>query len=87
MLIRMVASEEGNDKAIGLPITAQVPEQFAGCRMASRARQVALAGPLRLVQGGTGLVARLPVYLHDRGQMNISGASSVGDRCTKTVRH
>jgi sensor domain CHASE-containing protein len=65
MVIRMVYPKEGNDKAIGLDYRL-VPEQFLAVERARESRQIVLAGPVHLVQGGTGLVARLPVYLHDR---------------------
>ena len=65
MVIRMVYPKLGNEKAIGLDYRS-VPEQFVAVERARQSRQIVLAGPLQLVQGGTGLVARLPVYLSDR---------------------
>ena len=65
MVIRMVYPKLGNEKAIGLDYRS-VPEQFVAVERARQSRQIVLAGPLQLVQGGTGLVARLPVYLNER---------------------
>ena len=65
MVIRMVYPVQGNEKAIGLDYR-QVPEQFLSVERARQTRQIVLAGPLKLVQGGNGLVARLPVYLNDK---------------------
>jgi PAS domain S-box-containing protein len=62
MVIRMVYPVPGNEKALGLDYRT-VPEQFVAVERARLSRQIVLAGPFRLVQGGTGMAARLPVYL------------------------
>lgn len=64
MVIRLMYPLQGNEKAIGLDFR-QVPAQFATAEQARVSRQIVLAGPLNLVQGGVGLVARMPVYLPD----------------------
>ena len=64
MVIRMVYPLEGNERAVGLDYRTQ-PSQFAAVEAARISRQIVLAGPLDLVQGGVGLIARLPVYLPD----------------------
>ncbi|AXS80329.1 PAS domain-containing protein [Dechloromonas sp. HYN0024] len=64
MVIRWVHPIEGNEKAIGLDYR-NTPAQFPAVERARLSRQIVLAGPLNLVQGGVGLVARLPVYLPD----------------------
>lgn len=64
MVIRMVYPKSGNEKAIGLDYR-KVPEQLSAVERARQSRQTVVAGPLKLVQGGSGLIARLPVYLND----------------------
>ncbi len=64
MVIRMVVPMKGNEAAIGLDYR-KVPAQFEAAERARLTRQVVLAGPLNLVQGGVGLVARLPIYIND----------------------
>ncbi len=64
LVIRLMVPLQGNEKAIGLDYRT-VPSQLPAVEKAQQTRQVVLAGPLTLVQGGTALVARLPVYLHE----------------------
>lgn len=64
MVIRFMYPIAGNEAAIGLDYRA-TPEQF---EMADRARtsgQMVLTGPVKLVQGGLGMIARFPVFLGD----------------------
>jgi PAS domain S-box-containing protein len=65
LVVRMIYPLTGNEKAINLDYRA-VPEQWAAVELARDTRRIALAGPVNLIQGGIGLVARLPVYLHDQ---------------------
>ncbi|MDP2882067.1 MAG: PAS domain S-box protein [Azonexus sp.] len=62
MVIRLMYPLQGNERAVGLDFRT-VPEQLATVEQARESRQIVLAGPLNLVQGGVGLVARMPVYL------------------------
>ena len=64
MVIRWVHPMAGNEQAVGLDYRT-APGQFATVERARVSRQIFLAGPLNLVQGGVGLIARLPVYLSD----------------------
>jgi two-component system, sensor histidine kinase and response regulator len=64
MVIRLMHPLQGNEQAIGLDFRT-APGQFAAVERARVSRQIVLAGPLNLVQGGVGLIARLPVYLPD----------------------
>jgi PAS domain S-box-containing protein len=64
MVIRWVHPMQGNEKAVGLDYRT-APGQFPAVEQARVSRQIVLAGPIELVQGGVGLVARLPVYLPD----------------------
>ena len=62
MVIRLVYPLQANQKAIGFDYRNS-PAQFETADQARLTRQIVLAGPLNLVQGGVGIVARLPVYL------------------------
>jgi PAS domain S-box-containing protein len=64
LVIRMVYPMRGNEKAVNADYRT-LPEQFAAVEQARESRRIVLAGPINLVQGGVGLVARLPVYLRD----------------------
>jgi sensor domain CHASE-containing protein/CheY-like chemotaxis protein len=64
MVIRLMVPLAGNERAIGLDYR-QTPGQAEAAERARLTRQVVLAGPLPLAQGGRGLIARLPVYLRD----------------------
>jgi diguanylate cyclase (GGDEF)-like protein/PAS domain S-box-containing protein len=65
-VIRYMYPKTGNEKALGLDYRT-VPDQWDQARAARDSRSMALAGPLRLVQGGIGLVARVPVFLPGGG--------------------
>jgi PAS domain S-box-containing protein len=62
MMVRLMVPMQGNERAIGLDYR-QTPGQAEAAERARVTREVVLAGPLPLVQGGMGLIARLPVYL------------------------
>ncbi len=52
---------EGNEAIIGLDYKT-IPEQFAQVSKARTEKKMILDGPLNLVQGGKGLIARVPVF-------------------------
>ncbi|MDW7551083.1 ATP-binding protein [Pseudoalteromonas peptidolytica] len=52
---------QGNEKAIGLDYRTH-PTQKYGALLAKESREIVMAGPLELLQGGTGLIARIPVF-------------------------
>ncbi len=62
MVIRLMVPMQGNERAIGLDYR-RTPGQAEAAERARVTGQVVLAGPLPLVQGGNGLIARLPVFL------------------------
>ena len=64
LVVRMVYPESPNRKAIGLDYRKN-PQQRDAALQAMRTRQLVLTGPVNLVQGGTGLIARYPVILHE----------------------
>jgi PAS domain S-box-containing protein len=53
---------KGNKEAIGLDLL-NVPEQSAAVRRALDNRATVVAGPVKLVQGGTAFIGRTPIYL------------------------
>jgi diguanylate cyclase (GGDEF)-like protein len=64
LVVRYVFPEGPNQKAIGLDYRTN-DEQRAGALMARNSHNIVLAGPVNLVQGGSGLIARCPVYMSD----------------------
>ena len=65
-VIRFMYPLSGNEKALGLDYR-KTPEQWAQALAAREKRTMAVAGPLNLVQGGVGLIARVPVFLAESG--------------------
>lgn len=55
----------GNEKIIGLDYRS-LPEQWPHIKQAAETKAGVLAGPLTLVQGGSGLIYRYPVYIDDQ---------------------
>ena len=64
LVIRMVYPMDGNAAAIGLDYR-QSPEQRDAALRARDTGGLVLAGPVNLVQGGTGFVSRFPVFIPD----------------------
>jgi two-component system sensor histidine kinase ChiS len=56
----------GNEKALGLNYR-DTPAQWPQVKQAVDNNELVIAGPLRLVQGGVGLIARFPVFLNSDG--------------------
>lgn len=63
-IIQRVAPLQGNEKSIGFN-QLQDPLQGREARAARDTGKLTLAGPLQLVQGGLGVVGRMPVFLKD----------------------
>ncbi len=61
-VVRYVAPLAGNERALGFD-QLNDPKQGPEARRARDTGQLTLAGPLNLVQGGLGIVGRLPIYL------------------------
>lgn len=71
-IIQQVAPLAGNEKALGLNLfeaKTQNKESF----LARDSGKLTLAGPLELVQGGIGLVGRLPVFENNTHKENFWG--------------
>jgi PAS domain S-box-containing protein len=62
MVVRMVYPAEGNEAAIGLDYLSNTMQRDAAMR-ARDSGEFVLAGPIDLVQGGTGFVGRFPVFV------------------------
>lgn len=62
MVIQMMYPIEGNEQAIGLNYELH-PEQAEAALRARDTRQLVLAGPVNLVQGGQGFIGRFPVFI------------------------
>ena len=60
-VIRFVYPRQGNEKALGLDFRT-VPEQWKTVQKSKEMQAIFLAGPLNLVQGGMGLIARTPIF-------------------------
>ena len=71
-IVSHVYPVQGNKEAIGLDLL-NVPEQSAAVRRALDSRATVLAGPVRLVQGGTAFIGRTPIYLTPPGEPLNSG--------------
>lgn len=67
---------EGNEKAIGLDFRT-VPSQYLSVMRAKKLGRVFIDGPLKLVQGGTALIARFPIFLDFPENNNYWGSVSV----------
>nr|WP_274608864.1 diguanylate cyclase [Lamprobacter modestohalophilus] len=78
MVIRFMYPLQGNEAAIGLDYRQQ-PNQIEAVRLALGLNKIVLAGPVSLVQGGEGLIARIPIRVDDpaSGKERFWGFASV----------
>ena len=63
-VVQMIYPIEGNEKARGIDYR-DIPAQRDSVFKAISVRKTILDGPVNLVQGGVGLIARLPVFVGD----------------------
>ncbi len=63
-VIKQVVPLAGNEKALGFDLFAD-PQQQAEAWITRKTGKLTLAGPLHLIQGGEGLVGRLPVFTNE----------------------
>ncbi len=66
LIIKYMYPVEGNEAAIGIDYR-MLPKQFDSVSRAIKSKQLVLAGPLELVQGGLALISRIPVFLESSG--------------------
>ena len=64
-ILAFVHPLEGNEKAIGLDYTAN-EKQWPAVKKAIDSQKTVVAGPVRLVQGGTAFISRTPIYVSSR---------------------
>jgi diguanylate cyclase (GGDEF)-like protein/PAS domain S-box-containing protein len=75
-VIGEVAPLQGNEKALGLDVLSY-PPQHIEAEISRNSGKLTLAGPLQLVQGGLGIVGRLPVFLDAPGGSRFWGFTEV----------
>lgn len=63
--VTMTYPLEGNEKVIGLDYTKNAAQREAAYRARDTGNLI-LAGPVQLVQGGTGFIGRFPVFLGEK---------------------
>ncbi|GAA3864481.1 putative bifunctional diguanylate cyclase/phosphodiesterase [Celeribacter arenosi] len=76
LVINLVYPKEGNESAIGLDYNKNDAQRVAAY-LVRDSGQFVLAGPVDLVQGGTGFIARFPVFTDTDGQRTFWGLLSV----------
>lgn len=75
-VIRFLYPLAGNEAAIGLNYRNH-PEQWRAVEEAMLSGRITLAGPVSLIQGGRGLIARTPIYYQDGNVRHYWGLASV----------
>lgn len=76
-VIRLVYPREGNEKALGLRYMETPAQRDAVLRL-MREQQPVTAGPIELVQGGIGIINRIPIiFTRPDGSSNYWGLASV----------
>ncbi|RLP54199.1 MAG: response regulator [Ketobacter sp.] len=63
MVIRLMYPLEGNEGALGLNLASN-PEQKEAAERVRRSGGLVVAGPVNLVQGGQGIIGRIPVFIY-----------------------
>ncbi len=63
-VITMIHPVRGNEATLGVRY-ADLPRQNEAVLRAIQTRRTVIAGPIELLQGGTGMVSRTPVFLRD----------------------
>lgn len=62
LIIRYVYPLEGNEAILGIDYR-QIPDQREAILQAIGLKQILLAGPVNLIQGGRGLILRIPIFV------------------------
>ncbi|MEC8809720.1 MAG: response regulator [Pseudomonadota bacterium] len=75
MIIRLMYPLAGNEGAIGLNL-ARNEEQRRAALEAKSSNDMVIAGPLQLVQGGSGIIGRIPVFVERNGREEFWGLIS-----------
>ncbi|MBR9829765.1 MAG: sensor domain-containing diguanylate cyclase, partial [Oceanospirillales bacterium] len=75
-VIRFVYPLQGNEAAIGLDYRTNA-QQWPAVEEAMSSGKMKLAGPVPLIQGGHGLIARTPIYYQDDAVRRYWGLASI----------
>ncbi|AUM13961.1 response regulator [Ketobacter alkanivorans] len=75
MVIRYIYPLQGNEGALGLNL-GKNPVQRQAAMSARDSKDMVIAGPLKLVQGGNGIIGRIPVFVEQNGQRTFWGLVS-----------
>ncbi|SHO54605.1 diguanylate cyclase [Vibrio quintilis] len=75
-VIRYVYPVEENKKAIGTDFRS-IPEQWEAVQKARQMEEVVVSGPVKLVQGGTAVIVRSPVFLDPLKNQHYWGSVSI----------
>ncbi|WP_337918494.1 bifunctional diguanylate cyclase/phosphodiesterase [Pseudaminobacter soli (ex Zhang et al. 2022)] len=73
--VTMVYPLKGNERVLGVDLLSVERQRPALVQLRDTGRLV-LSGPVDLVQGGQGFVARLPIFTHSNGRENFWGVVS-----------
>lgn len=78
-ILKYVYPMEGNEAIIGTNYK-ELPKQWEQVRLVAKTGEMVIAGPLKLIQGGTGLIGRAPVFVFQNNSKHLWGiVSSVID--------
>ncbi|KFZ37685.1 hypothetical protein HR45_09710 [Shewanella mangrovi] len=75
-VVSFVFPKVGNEKALGLDYDDH-PHQLRTIEQARKAKRIFVAGPLELVQGGMGVIARMPIFTDPPENTRYWGVASV----------
>ena len=64
LIVTNIHPSEGNDAALGFDYR-EIPSQLPAVQESIARNEIILTGPVNLVQGGTALIARVPVFIGD----------------------
>jgi diguanylate cyclase (GGDEF)-like protein/PAS domain S-box-containing protein len=73
LVMRFVYPVRGNEKIIGINYR-DLPNQWPQVQLAMQKKTMVVAGPIKLVQGGMGLIGRAPVFI-DNGSTSGDGSN------------
>ncbi|UWQ49357.1 PAS domain S-box protein [Leisingera caerulea] len=75
LVVSLIYPMKGNEPALGLDYTKNAAQRAAAHRVRDSGEMV-LAGPVNLVQGGTGFIYRLPIFTGPEGERKFWGILS-----------
>ncbi|WFE67818.1 CHASE domain-containing protein [Thiomicrospira sp. R3] len=75
LTVRFMYPMAGNEAIVGVNYN-QIPAQIDAAMQAKNARSLVLAGPVDLLQGGVGFIARFPVFVEQQGAERFWGLVS-----------